>query len=350
MKDLRFIAMEQFRDLFGKNPNRSTGREYYEWKIGHNPYGAGTIYLEKRDDKIIGSATLTPKPFLVHGKSVRTVEIGDTFTHPEYRRQGVFTICAGSCVEYALHNGIQVIYGTPNSNSLPGYEKKLGFSQLQKVQLRCFTKVYRFFPILMKCFIKVCLIRNLNNQKALLKRLCRQWFTSRPIRFKQHTYKIVELKELPDQVDGLWGDCRFAFYVVRDSNYLNWRYFQNPDAYTVFAAIEQKKYRGYLILKYSSDDRTATICDFITHNDDPEIFKDLLEQAEACIKSKKVSYAQVYCPRYSPYAEVLKQYGYLDDSSKRDKPIIIYTGTQAGKELLKEYNKTHFTLSDCDNI
>lgn len=355
MKDFCCEEMARFRSLFPENRNRTISQAYYEWKISRNPYGAGRIHLEKREDLVVGSATLTPKPLWVHGKAVPGAEIGDTFTHPDYRRQGIFTAGVKACLQAAGQRGLQVVYGTPNSQSLPGYEKNLDFFQMKSVRLRCFTKICRPGMLLLKCLIKICLFQNLSGQRKCLRQLRRQMKTVCPTvsswpEGTMREWEVVRLEELDEPIDGLWGDPRFDFFVIRDQTYIRWRYLQNPDPYTVFAARKSQQYLGYLVVKYSKDGRTGFVCDFITRNDDPAVFRDLLIHAEKEMRRKKVFFIQIYCPSASPYAKVLRQSGYWEDLSEPDKPIILYSGTDTGRRLLEGHANSHFTLADCDNI
>ena len=70
-------------------------------------------------------ASFTPKKFKVCSEIIIVSEIGDTFTDPNYQRQGIFSTLVNSVREDALkYSRVQLLYGTPNENSLPGYEKK----------------------------------------------------------------------------------------------------------------------------------------------------------------------------------------------------------------------------------
>lgn len=56
---------------------------------------------------------------------------GDTMTHPEHRKQGLFVTLAQHTYALAASLGIETIYGFPNANSLPGFRKHLGWQFLK---------------------------------------------------------------------------------------------------------------------------------------------------------------------------------------------------------------------------
>src|SRR5688572_18904515 len=120
--------MAQFRSLFGTLPHKSTGADYYRWKSEQNPFGQGKLHLVERGDAIAGSASVTFKNVAVAGVPHRATEIGDTYTHPDFRRQGIFATAVTECTKYAIDHGAHFVYGTPNDAALPGYRDKLSYS------------------------------------------------------------------------------------------------------------------------------------------------------------------------------------------------------------------------------
>jgi GNAT superfamily N-acetyltransferase len=109
--------------------------DHYLWKITRNPNGNGFISLAVNGSEIVGSTTITCKKVWLEGKWVRAGEIGDTFTNPNYQRQGIFTSLVKATRDRAIDSGVRLIYGTPNSQSLPGYEKKCQFKRKDGLNL-----------------------------------------------------------------------------------------------------------------------------------------------------------------------------------------------------------------------
>jgi GNAT superfamily N-acetyltransferase len=51
----------------------------------------------------------------------------DTMTHPQYRFKGLFVELANLTFQLCRDNGIELLFGFPNQNSLPGFINKLGW-------------------------------------------------------------------------------------------------------------------------------------------------------------------------------------------------------------------------------
>ena len=113
------------------------GAEHFLWKVRNNPSGPGfvTLAVDKEDGRIVGTTTVTRRRIWFRRQLIDGAQIGDTFTDASYQRQGIFTSLVEASRERAIADGVQLIYGTPNSNSLPGYEKKCSFVRKKEVDV-----------------------------------------------------------------------------------------------------------------------------------------------------------------------------------------------------------------------
>lgn len=94
-----------------------------KWWCLENPSG-GIIALAHNDRQIVATCYLSGKR--IHLKTdteINAYEIGETWTHHEHRRRGLFAMLVKYCEEYAFNHDAKLIYGTPNSQSTPGYFK-----------------------------------------------------------------------------------------------------------------------------------------------------------------------------------------------------------------------------------
>jgi hypothetical protein len=67
------------------------------------------------------------------GAQILVAQSGATMTHPDHQKKGLFVTLAKMTFEAAQKEGVQFIYGFPNENSLPGFEKKLNWSFQDKL-------------------------------------------------------------------------------------------------------------------------------------------------------------------------------------------------------------------------
>lgn len=69
-------------------------------------------------------------------KIMLTAQSADTMTHPGYRNRGLFVELATLTFQLCHDSGINLIFGFPNQNSLPGFINKLGWKMTER--LDCF--------------------------------------------------------------------------------------------------------------------------------------------------------------------------------------------------------------------
>lgn len=62
------------------------------------------------------------------GERFLAAQSGDTMTDPDHQKRGLFIKLAGLSYELAERSGIKFIFGFPNENSLPGFQRKLGWT------------------------------------------------------------------------------------------------------------------------------------------------------------------------------------------------------------------------------
>lgn len=96
------------------------------WWCFENPWG-GRYAVALAGGAVAASAYLGGKPVLdASGTIVKAYEIGETWTDPAFRRRGLFSKLVRHLVSETEADGRKLIYGTPNRQSAPGYER-LGF-------------------------------------------------------------------------------------------------------------------------------------------------------------------------------------------------------------------------------
>jgi hypothetical protein len=128
IKDLIFL----YRYCFGFEP---TEQELLQKHLN----SSGTF-------KFIGFIAYTPdnKPAAYYGvfpqiirfqkRDYLVAQSGDTMTHPDHQKKGLFIALANHTFEYCKSIKISAIFGFPNSNSYPGFINKLNFVELDRLE------------------------------------------------------------------------------------------------------------------------------------------------------------------------------------------------------------------------
>lgn len=347
--------MSRFRAIFGPNETKSISAFYYEWKIYRNPFQQGILLLERDQDMVVGSISVTPKKLSIGGNILLGAELGDAYTHPDYQRKGIFTSCVQHCSILAVSQNIDVIYGRADPQLVSLYYRKLSYLHCSHLNVSTLSKHTNFMLALIKSLIKLLLFKRqeipfIHLVKTFPKIIVTSLF-SKFLSQKHQSFVILNVDYFPDDIDGYWGNKnRFVFLNVRDKTYLDWRFIQNPDQYQIKIAIEEESCIGYIVTKLSNNGKTGYICDFISKNDREDVFTALVKDSEKQLRKCGVKTIRTWSVECSSYYQSLSKNGYYDRGSNFRQPIIVYSHTKYGKLLLESKAPWHFTMADSDHI
>lgn len=117
-------VLDLMRMALGEPPLLRRTPELFRWKHFDNPFGRSIAIVAEEGGRIVGLRTFmrwrlsTPQSEML--EAIRAV---DTATHPDHRRKGIFARLTEEAVEIARHEGVDMIFNTPNEKSRPGYLK-----------------------------------------------------------------------------------------------------------------------------------------------------------------------------------------------------------------------------------
>ena len=125
--DLDAVLRLLERALAG-GPTGSRSAEFFRWKHEANPFGRSFALVAEEAGELIGFRTFLRWRFRAGDRVVRAVRPVDTATDPEHQGRGVFSsLTRAALVE--LPESADVVFNTPNAQSLPGY-LKLGWTSV----------------------------------------------------------------------------------------------------------------------------------------------------------------------------------------------------------------------------
>lgn len=345
--DLTLIS--QFRKKYwpASDLGRSCEPEYYEWKIWKNPAQLGEIWFAKSDNTVVGFKSMTPKKIKILDAIVEGAETGDTFTHPDCQRRGIFTGLFRSAGEAGLDPKLDFIYGLPNEDSQAGYEKKLDYAQIP-LGLYGMIKPVFLLPTLQKMLKPPFLGNILSPVLGIGSRII---FKIGTMGVATSDIFVKVERNFPDDIDILWEKTSHNYDVmlVRTKDYLQWRYVTNPDSYSILIARKSDGYiSGYMVTKLGvyQGVPVGLIVDYLTLEDDSNIFKQLLSTAIKEFYQKKVSFILAYTVKRNFYYRILFKTGFIP----RGKHSIICHKDKIGNQVLTGDYRWHFTMGDSDNI
>jgi GNAT superfamily N-acetyltransferase len=115
-------VLELLRGSLGGGPGGQRTPEYFRWKHVDNHFGRSFMIVAETAGRIIGFRALMRWRFRIGEQTIEAVRPVDTVTHPDERGRGVFSTLTRAALE-SLKGEVDLVFNTPNSNSLPGYLK-----------------------------------------------------------------------------------------------------------------------------------------------------------------------------------------------------------------------------------
>lgn len=298
------------RLVFGDTDEQRNTEGYWGWEFRDNPAGHGRIWLALAGDKVVGQYAVRPVRMQYCGE----VGVGslclDVMTHPDYRRQGVLTTLGTKLHEELETEGIPVTHGFPNSNSVGGLVSKVDWIYIRS--LRVFVKplnvarvVERFIPNQVLSF----LVKGLSRQLTRLIFGCGRAFA-------QEAGQTRWMDRFDDRIDVFWERIapKYRVAVVRDSTYLNWRYFDNPGRdYRALIAETDDEIMGYVIVRCMEQFglRAGMIVDLGALPDREPVLDVLLVEAEDSLREQRMDLVACLINGDNDYVAVLRKQGFL---------------------------------------
>ena len=276
--------------------------------------------------------------------------MGDSFTRPDYQRRGIFTRLSKAARESIIDKGVSLIYNTPNKDiSLPGYIKKVNH-MLVPIELRALVKPLRVRQVLKARYHNPLLTFIAS---PVIEIIYTALFKIATIGIAKSDVTISPVSTFPADVDVLWEQASRSYdvLVVRKKEYLEWRYVTNPDAYQILIARNlNRNVLGYIVTKIGSsgDRQVGFIVDFLTIEDDPNIFKKLLTASLEEFYRRKVSVVSTWAIKGSFYNRIFLRFGFFPPRGGGI-PFLCYKN-DLGSRVLSTACKWHFTMGDTDNI
>jgi GNAT superfamily N-acetyltransferase len=187
--------------------------EYYQWKIRENPIQSGEIWLAEINDQFVGMKSMTPKSLLFEKRLIDAAETGDTFTHRDFQRRGIFTSLFESALkEQTLDATVAFTYGVANEQSRPAYEKRLNYGLLP-IKVNRWVKPIKFW--------KTNGTRRAIATRPILTAYsnCVEWFAKLTT---EKNVRIIKVTEFPSDCDELFGKLsrNYDALFVRDKQSL----------------------------------------------------------------------------------------------------------------------------------
>jgi len=253
----------------------------WRWMYRQNPRGHGCVQLAVHNDSIVGQYSAIPIRVKVE-EEVMTAGLGtDLMTHPDYRLQGILENVCAALHQEAGERGLSFVYGFPSHNARPGIIRKLHYSDVASPHV---------------------MIRPINWEKMLRPRIRSGTLRKlagfggtifSPVVFRSKSslatggITVTRVDSFDERVNRLWERIspRFACCLVKDRDYLNWRYTGLDDRSRISIAEASGEMAGYMVIRETVRNgvRIAYVYDLASESD----------HASRCLVQEAVDYLRV---------------------------------------------------------
>jgi GNAT superfamily N-acetyltransferase len=245
-----------------------TVQDFYRWKYFGNPLGDAIVAIATAGDAVVSVVAASPKRLWLSGTAVVAYELGDFLTADSYRGQGLFS----RLIELACHEadvrGARLVYVRPNDVAFPILAGKLSFFEARRMDASRY--VVPSYLLSSKTRITPSFFRAIGADE-LLRAFCIP-------RFRDDTVNVVSIERFGDDADQLWSKAAegYAFAVVRDSRYLNWRFADCPTPYKMWRALRGGATAGFIVISKNRHNTVGRVIDLFTEKNDMEAARALL--------------------------------------------------------------------------
>lgn len=343
--------IQLFQEVFGKPMGKTENIKHWKWEYKNNPNDRLEIILAVDENKIVGHYAVIPVRMKIGNKEYTTSLSLDTMTRRNYRGQGLFPTLATELYNNIGKNGIPITYGFPNAFSIRGFIKKLDWFEISDLPI--YIRPMNF-ALLFKQFLKTKFL------SIIIGTLINFFFNLFLNKKKPpNNIKIERIMKFNKDFDDLWDVNKnmITVGVIRDSRYLNWRYFQKPeDEYVVFTIKNYKKLKGYIILKIEEkfNLKIGLIMDILTDPSCEAYHEYLINHALFFFKKKKVGIISIIMFPQWRFYKSLKRNLFMK-MLKIFFPEEIYFGARKNNDeldiqLVEDPNNWYLTWGDTDVV
>jgi len=284
--------------------------ELWRWKYIDNPYETEIIICE--NEKGLPLVLYGGVPFKSGycGREIIMIHLSDIMSHPDYRGSGLFIHTANAYFDiFGGKNDTFVMYGFPGKYHFDIGRKYLQYSGIGKGAY---------------------------------------YFAGSTVRISDNNVftqgQIARITRPDLCFDMIWQNLSndYPLSVIRDSAYMKWRFFDNPDNnYEVwcFKSDVKAEYEAYMVILIK--EKKAVIVDFLIPGSGPksEIFSNFIGRMAGMLLDKGIKKIETWVPGDHFSADKLHQSGF----THKNEPIGIIPTIRMFDDSVK-------TSWACDNI
>ena len=340
---------EQLSDLQMKVFGRKRDEKYWDWKYFQNPAGEHAMYVavDPESNTIVGEHGTIPMRMRAGEREITSAQGVDIAILQEYQKGGPF---------FQLHQ-----HATEEASS----RAELTYAFSIKKTFRIFTRLLHFKGVCPVCsYIKILdptpFIRWRIKSKLIAglcgglgKMIINLRNQGKPV--VPDGLELYEIQHFDHRFDEFWqGNAeKYDIMIIRDSQYLNWRYIKNPETtYKIFALgeVEGGAIKGYIVLAtVEGEIKKGYIVDILVEKRGDEWAKMLLLQAAHYFLGERVDSFSGWMQEDSTLTSAFKEMDVRVHDTPYDLMICPYS-SEIPVEYFLDKSKWYITIGDSDFI
>lgn len=328
--------------------NRDQWMRWWRWMYKENPAGNGRIWLADHDGKIVGQYAIIPVVMKIVSETITGSQSLDTVTHPDYRRQGMFETLAKEVYREAARDSIHIVYGFPNEFSYPGFIKKLGWFDVAAMQTM--VKPLNWGNALKtrvnnKLLLKLCAIGGSLLDKTIYSA------KKTPV---MEGLTVTQISSFDERINEFWAkvSTQYQIMVVRNKDYLNWRYVTVPDVdYTIYVAEKAREIYGYLVLRCMQREQAklGVIFDILAQSE--QVAQYLISKVLQHCRQEKVDLVYSSIIANKTHLNAIRKNGFISMPSVKGERFCGYSSSpHISKEFLEDPQNWLVQIGDSDRV
>lgn len=312
-----------------------------------NPVGPAKIWVAEDNGKIVGHNPLVFMMLKEGNRIMKASYLIDRMTHPDYRHQGIASKLQRQALDEAERQGVCISLGTPNEASHV-IDLKVGYFDIARKQIV-------FKPLNWRNAIKLqSNNRLLSEFGAIGGSILDKIFCRRKRAPVIEGLTISRVHFFDERINEFFARVsnQYEIMVVRNKEYLNWRYVAVPDvSYSIYIAEKGNEIYGYLALRCMQQERAKEGVIFDILAESQPISHCLISRAmEHCEREKAdIVYGIMIADKM--LIKAFKNNGFISTPFLKDGWFVNYSSSPpVSEEFLQNPQNWYIQIGDSDMI
>jgi hypothetical protein len=324
----------------------------WHWLYKGNPAGASCIALADHEGSIVGQQAAIPIVMKIGTEVATCFQSIDAMTHPAYRRQGVYQAVNKALFTEIGENNMSTGYSFPNDASHRIAVTEFPYFDVAKRII--ILKVFNWRNTLKVRIKNTFLLEFL----AVVGNLAGKIFCRAKRAPIVKGLTISRISFFNDRVNEFWDrvSSHYPIMVVRNKDYLNWRYTAVPDInYTIYIAEKAGEINGYLVLRCrettcgeTKQVKACLIYDILAQSEETALC--LISQATEECKQEVVDLIYASMLANKMLFKAFRRNGYISPPTNRSWFIAYSSSQDISKEFLMNAKNWFIQIGDSDEI